>query len=277
LTVEEGAPPVPLLVAETVAAALVVEESPPAPAVTEADMPPAPAAVEPLLEDATVLPPAPTVVEEEAPLLAEAVPPPAPAVEVEVPPPTPAVEEAEVLPPTPAVEEVEALPPTPAVEEAEALPPTPAVEEVELLPPTPAVEEVELLPPTPVLEDEAEALLLPVPSSQTAPVNVVQIPSAVAPRATEHASQLPALQAVLQQTPSTHTAPWHEALVEHGWPSGGGVVQVISTLAVPQIPSPVGSPKPTSRRPSGRSVVVFPWRFATSMVPNGDQVSVSGS
>ena len=98
----------------------------------------------------------------------------------------------------------------------------------------------------------------PLPSSQTAPVNTVQVPSAVAPRATVHASQLPAAQLVLQQTPSTHTDPLHAALVEQGCPSGGDRVEVISTLTDAQIFAGVARPKPTSKRPSGRSVVEFP-------------------
>ena len=131
--------------------------------------------------------------------------------------------------------------------------------------------------PTQPVAWQASLVVQPLPSSHVAPVSTVQIPSAVAPRATVQASQAPSAQLVLQQTPSTQTAPAHVALVAQGWPSGAGRVDVSSTLTVAQTSASVRSPNPTSKRPSGSSVAVFSWRSGASMAPKGAQVFAAGS
>jgi hypothetical protein len=62
------------------------------------------------------------------------------------------------------------------------------------------------------------------PSSQAGPVNKAQVPSAVAPVAIEQASQGPASQAVLQQTPSAQKPLWHSRASAQALPSGAGGV-----------------------------------------------------
>ena len=55
-------------------------------------------------------------------------------------------------------------------------------------------------------------------SLQAGPVKSAHVPFTAPPAATEHASQGPALQAVLQHTPSTHWPLPHWLLVEHATP-----------------------------------------------------------
>jgi hypothetical protein len=51
-------------------------------------------------------------------------------------------------------------------------------------------------------------------------VNSAQVPLTAAPAAMEHASHGPALQAVLQQTPSAQKPLWQSVATPHGLPRG---------------------------------------------------------
>jgi hypothetical protein len=61
-------------------------------------------------------------------------------------------------------------------------------------------------------------MVQPLPSSHAGPVKSRQVPSLLAPAATEHASQAPASHAELQQTPSTQKLELQSAAATHPAP-----------------------------------------------------------
>src|SRR5262245_40359078 len=86
------------------------------------------------------------------------------------------------------------------------------------------------LAPTQTPDWQVPGLVQALPSSQMGPVKSAQVPSTAAPKATEQASQGPALQEVSQQTPSAQKPLWQSAASPQA-PPGGAKVKYSSALA----------------------------------------------
>src|SRR4051794_40153485 len=108
------------------------------------------------------------------------------------------------------------------------------------------------------------------PSLQATPVNSVQAPFAAAPAAREQASQGPALQAVLQQTPSTQKPLWQSVARPQALPSGFGFAYRRALDRFPLSQPPVTSTSPLLSR-------VAACQRRMSVSPAHVHVSVTGS
>ena len=121
---------------------------------------------------------------EEAPRIAEELPPPPQASEVQLPPP-PQTTDVELPPPPSTPDVAEELPSTPPEEAAgilEELPPPPEVAEAELPPPPPAPENIiDELPPPPVPEEQNVGEVTPAPPEPSVEP-VVEAPRTEEPR-----------------------------------------------------------------------------------------------